>query len=81
MGPLSPVPQAPVLWPVPPPRCPRDLGPCYVVSVLFDTVLNWSLGLLASALQNEEFLNSNCPFVAVAHAGSRISFPLLLPSL
>ena len=34
--------------------------------LLFDVVLNWSLALLALALQNEEFPHSNRLFVAIA---------------
>lgn len=33
--------------------------------LLFDVVLNWSLALLALALQNEEFPHSNHLFVAI----------------
>jgi hypothetical protein len=48
-----------------PSRCPRALSRYYVI-LLFDVVLNWSLGLLALALQNEEFPHSNRLFVAIA---------------
>lgn len=34
--------------------------------LLFNVVLNWSLALLALALQNEEFPHSNRVFVAIA---------------
>src|ERR1700733_1014208 len=55
-----------------PPRCPQALGRYYVI-LLFDVVLNWSLGLLTLALQNEEFPHSNRLFVAITDERFRTS--------
>jgi len=42
--------------------------------LLFNVVLNWSLVLLALALQNEEFPHSNRLFVAIADERFRTTF-------
>ena len=46
--------------------------------LLFNVVLNWSLALLALALQNEEFPRSNRLFVAIADERFRTSLATFL---
>ena len=60
-----------------PSRCPRGLEHI-LRDLLFDVVLNWSLALLALALQNEEFRHSDRLFVAIADERFRTPFATFL---